>query len=1597
MARCPLCESEVPDGRTVCDACGQPLSRALTARATAEPVTKAIAAARKDFAAAARDPADASFARGLLERAEQTEAAGELGRALDLARASRRALEIAKHKARVAEALAHADVVLDEANRAGIETIAFKRNIDQARALAARGNFVEAERRLRRVSVRTLDQRRERLLQGHLGKAETRIRYARERGGNVSDAEQLITSAREALAKREYNKIRPLASQAIERAERQRKYARAEAFLDRAAADVDSARKDGVNITEARKILTEARDALRRGVYADIPLLAQKARTSLREARRFSGAQAALRESEREAAREKRKGAELGRAEAILEQARTALEASEFAQVRGLAKEAHDAVREASLIKSVHEAFASLRLDAEDLKKLGADAKDFEATLVDLARSLEDKDLVSARRLVGRARHAAESARDAHYRTIMERSLQIILANAARGLDPAVARQLLKEVDDAMSTGNSVDMQILIDRRMADADAQTESRLNDRVLQARDDIVALRQAGQTDTVSLEGKLADSAIAIQERRFLQADALLDGVEKDIYATRELLRSSAAEVLGEARGILASAKAAGIAMDTASRMLQDAETSYTEARYGDTIYAGKACISEVEELTRVDQDSRHKAEAEESRAKLERSEGIHNRIESIRGDISNLVSDNVDLTQAVDIIAAAEAAIERGSLEEAETLVSSAEGIVQGVKVTLQRQAHDAFTRARQVASEARAEGLALGDIEGLLAKAQTGLDEGRPASVMHSTSELERRIAEKRRERWQDDQRRTLEKARGAASKFIKVKKLIDDLRQADIDITGAEEGLRKAERALEQRNFDDVDAILANLDATAKELMDELVAAAKNLIGRAERRIHEGRESGLDMTDAVGLLDRAEAHFERGEYADAVEHGRAAEQKVIDGLKALSESKAAARRKAEEVARAQIAAIRKTISDLSRADIAILGAEQALARAETAFDAGKFEEVERALDDTKEMAAGLTVGLGAAAKDLVAQVEREIQEARGAGLDPGRADMVLVTAREAIKDQRFVEAIEYKKVIEDILEDARRTKQAKAVRDGLAELRAKVEAHAKLGADLRMASELVTKAEESVAAGNLHEVEGFAKRATDEIDLARRAHLGSLIDSFVPLIQEGVSLGLDEGELQEYRTHAADAATANDLEEVYRLKGDLQERLLEAKRGAIVKRSMDEIQNLEDIVTQTERLGVSAEASRAHLEEARRAIEAGNADAFEAGLTNARTALEEARTKQFLDRYESRVHTVSTMIANAKRLGAELGDSQASLEQAETALRANDAAMADILIKQAEVSIGIQIQNFIKNRYPNLALKLPATGLQAGEWNQYTFDVENRGKLPARNVQVEFSGDFDAKGIQPIAEIGVGESVPVRVGLRPKTAGAVPVAIGLSYQRLFDENRYEIRDSKEIKIEPEATYLVEDVFLIHSDGRLIAHHSRKFREEIDEDIFSGMLTVVQDFVKDSFRSRTRIGMKRLDFGDSKILIERSPHTFLATVLVGQEPKFLPLYMLQVLKEVEDRYGVVLEKWTGLLHNLEGIDDIIKKLLLVAKDTSKDVGAFADSPITMTAKVIDALGAEQTVEANEFLRQAQSTLESDIQLAWQFIERAKSQA
>ena len=1596
MTRCALCETEVPEGRTQCDACGLPIEQPLTARASPGAVHRALEGARKDLAASAKARVDISFARALVERAEQTEAAGDLGRALDLARGARRAVDLSKRRMRVNDALAKAEAVLGDAKQAGIETTAFEWNIQKAKARASSGDAVGAEKLLRRVSIRTLDQRRERLLQKVLDNGQARVNYARERGGSVAEAESILADAREALALRDYGKIRPLVAKAVAKADTARKSARAEGILDRAAAEVDGARKAGVNVAESRKHLTLARDALRKGVFAEVPNLSQKARHGLREARRQAAAETALRAVDRETSRERHRGVDVGRAEALLAEGEKALGLHDYPKVRASAKDAHDAVREAVLLKHVQDAVAGLRLDLEDLKAMGADASELESVLADLQKALDAGDLGSARRLVAHARHASETSREAHFRGIMERSLKVILINASRGLDPEVGRQLLRQVDDAISLGKTVDLQALIDQHLSSTDAATEKGLNERVLTARDEIVRLRQAGQ-DTVAMEGKLADAAIALEDKRFGAADGLLDAVEHDFQTMRENLRGQAAEVLGRARGVVDHAQADGTAVDPGlAMMLKEAETAYAESRYGDTIYIGQSCIEELQRAAQAAVDERQAAKEAESRARAERVQALHQRMDAVSTEIQHLASENVDVARALALLSSANQAINDDDLDRAERYIATAEGLVDGAKAALAHQATDALALLRQKVEAARAEGFLTPDMEATLAEAEGHLQEERPGQALRLASELDQAIEGRRRERLQEQQRVAMDKAKTAAIKFIAVKKLIEDLRKADIDITGAEEDLRKAEKALDERAFDDVDAILSDLDETAKELMGELVGATRSLMERAQLKIQEGREKGVNVDEAADELARATGHFEHQEYADAVELARASEKKVAEALRLIEDAKALETRRAQDAARAEIQSLRKIIADLSRADIAIVTADVAMARAEKAYEEGRYADVAQELQETKEMAHGLTTGLEAAARDLVSAVERDVEATRTTGVDPGRASMVLVNAREAIEDGRYVEAIEYKKVIEDILSDARRVTATRSVRDELDELHARIDAHAKLGADMRIPAELLEKARGRVSEGNLEELHTYTKEIAGAIEIASKAHMDGIVASLTPLIQEGTELGLTEGELKESQERAAEAALAGNLESVYKIKGDLQEKVLEAKQRVLQKRSLEEVHNLEDLLVQSDRLGIPVEEARTKLDDARRAIEAGDVAAFQAGVASAKEALERSRNDHFVSRYESRMHTVSAMIANAKRLGAEIGESEASLLQAEEALRKNDLAMADILIKQAEVSVAMQIATFIKNRYPNLELHLPTTGLQANNWNRYVFEVENKGRLPARNVEFGFEGDVEVKGAAPIAELGVGEHRLVEVGLKPATSGELPIAVDVAYQRMFDENRYELKDRQAVKVEPEGTYLVEDVFLIHSDGRLICHHSRKFREEIDEDIFSGMLTVVRDFVKDSFK-RARKGLDRLGFGEEKVLIERSEHTYLATVLVGQEPKLLPLYMAQILDEVESKYGTVLEKWTGLLHQLEGVDDIIQKLLYVASDPKADMGALAESPITLTAKLIDALGVEQTMEANALLTRAESTLETDVALALQFIEQAKTQA
>ncbi len=124
---------------------------------------------------------------------------------------------------------------------------------------------------------------------------------------------------------------------------------------------------------------------------------------------------------------------------------------------------------------------------------------------------------------------------------------------------------------------------------------------------------------------------------------------------------------------------------------------------------------------------------------------------------------------------------------------------------------------------------------------------------------------------------------------------------------------------------------------------------------------------------------------------------------------------------------------------------------------------------------------------------------------------------------------------------------------------------------------------------------------------------------------------------------------------------------------------------------------------------------------------------------------------------------------------------------------------------------------------------------------------------------------------------------------------------------------------------------VDEAFVIFRDGRLITHSTRRLKPGMDDHVLGGMLVAIQDFVKDSFKDVTSFALRRLDFGEKSVLIERGDNVFLAVVLHGQASRKVAVKMKKVVEEIESSFSKNLKDWDGDLDKLRGISDITKEL------------------------------------------------------------------
>lgn len=122
---------------------------------------------------------------------------------------------------------------------------------------------------------------------------------------------------------------------------------------------------------------------------------------------------------------------------------------------------------------------------------------------------------------------------------------------------------------------------------------------------------------------------------------------------------------------------------------------------------------------------------------------------------------------------------------------------------------------------------------------------------------------------------------------------------------------------------------------------------------------------------------------------------------------------------------------------------------------------------------------------------------------------------------------------------------------------------------------------------------------------------------------------------------------------------------------------------------------------------------------------------------------------------------------------------------------------------------------------------------------------------------------------------------------------------------------------------------IEEVFLIGSNGLLIKHLSRSLMTDKDRDVVGGMISVLSNFVRETFSEREGNDVQEVTLGEHRFILCNQAGVVVAVLVTQGETEVIVPRLRHLLACLIDRYGDQLDNWGG--EPLEGLEDEMQVL------------------------------------------------------------------
>lgn len=125
------------------------------------------------------------------------------------------------------------------------------------------------------------------------------------------------------------------------------------------------------------------------------------------------------------------------------------------------------------------------------------------------------------------------------------------------------------------------------------------------------------------------------------------------------------------------------------------------------------------------------------------------------------------------------------------------------------------------------------------------------------------------------------------------------------------------------------------------------------------------------------------------------------------------------------------------------------------------------------------------------------------------------------------------------------------------------------------------------------------------------------------------------------------------------------------------------------------------------------------------------------------------------------------------------------------------------------------------------------------------------------------------------------------------------------------------RSYSEVVLLKTLVYQVEQVFLIHRESGLLLQHALSPQAiSKDADMISGMLTAIQDFIRDSFQVTSDNSLKTLQLDELTVFFNQGPYAMMAAVVRGNPPAEFNNLLTEVNEQIHRQHFYFLKTFQG---------------------------------------------------------------------------------